>query len=140
MNYGYGMPIYGGYGYGEQRQPMMQNNYDMGRQQTQGGDGRIWVQGEIGAKSYIIAPGNVVPLWDSESQTIWIKSVAPNGVPAMQKLVYSYDQQQAPVQHQNVKTNTEEYITREEFERRIAEIVKPAKTATKQKEEKENHE
>lgn len=134
MNFGYGMPYYGGYGYQEQRQPMMQNNFDMSRQQTQSGDGRIWVQGEIGAKSYIIAPGNVVPLWDSESQTIWIKSVAPNGVPAMQKLVYSYDQQQQP--QQAAKAQNEEYVTREEFERRIAEIIKPAKAPKVKEDEK----
>lgn len=114
MNFGYGMPMYG-------------YNYQQPQQQTQGGgDGRIWVQGEIGAKSYIIAPGNVVPLWDSESQTIWIKSVAANGLPAMQKLTYSYDVPQQPVQQQTVS-----YVTREEFERRIAELMKP---------KEENHE
>ena len=116
MNFGYGMPMYGGYNF--QQQPQQQTQ-GYGMQQTQGGDSRVWVQGEIGAKSYIIAPGNVVPLWDSESQTIWIKSVAANGLPAMQKLTYSYDVPQQPVQQQTVS-----YVTREELEKRLAEIMK----------------
>ena len=48
----------------------------------------IWVQGESGAKSYMVAAGNSVPLWDSERQTIYIKSCDASGMPSMRVLDY----------------------------------------------------
>ena len=51
--------------------------------------GMIWVQGETGAKSYMVASGNTVPLWDSENQTIYIKSVDASGIPSMRVLDYT---------------------------------------------------
>ena len=33
-----------------------------------------WVQGEAGAKSYLVAPNSTVVLWDSETPTIYITS------------------------------------------------------------------
>ena len=38
-----------------------------------------WVQGIEGAKAYPVAPNAVVELWDSESQTIYIKSADRTG-------------------------------------------------------------
>ena len=35
----------------------------------------IWVQGEAGAKSYPVAPGNRIALFDSENPVVYIKSV-----------------------------------------------------------------
>ena len=51
-----GFPQMMGYGqqWPQQMQPQSQQN------------GVIWVQGEAAAKSYLIAPGSTVPLWDSE--------------------------------------------------------------------------
>ena len=46
----------------------------------------IWVQGEAGAKAYLVAPNNTVTLWDSESPTIYVKSADMNGVPSMRVL------------------------------------------------------
>ena len=43
-------------------------------QQPQTNNGIIWVQGEAGAKSYLVAPNNTVQLWDSEDQKIYLKS------------------------------------------------------------------
>ena len=34
----------------------------------------IWVQGEAGAKSYLVARGETAVLWDSENPYIYIKS------------------------------------------------------------------
>ncbi len=56
-------------------------------------DDRIFVQGEIGAKAYLVAPGNTVTLWDSERQSIYRKTVNAQGVPMIQKLNYSYDEE-----------------------------------------------
>ena len=52
-------------------------------------NGIIWVQGEAGAKSYLVAPNNTVQLWDSESQTIYLKSADASGMPSMKVLDYT---------------------------------------------------
>ena len=41
----------------------------------------IWVQGKAGAQSYPLARGTTAPLFDSEDDVVYIKSVDPNGVP-----------------------------------------------------------
>ena len=51
--------------------------------------GIIWVQGEAGAKSYMVAPNTTVQLWDSERQTIYIKSADASGMPSIKTLDYT---------------------------------------------------
>ena len=48
----------------------------------------IWVQGEAGAKAYVLPPNTTLPLWDSEDQVIYIKSVDGSGKPTMTILDY----------------------------------------------------
>ena len=50
----------------------------------------IWVQGEGAAKSYLVAPGCTVALFDNESQTIYIKSADASGMPSMKVLDYTF--------------------------------------------------
>ena len=52
-------------------------------------NGIIWVQGEAGAKSYLVAPNTTVQLWDSERQTIYIKSADASGMPSIKTLDYT---------------------------------------------------
>ena len=49
----------------------------------------IWVQGEAGAKSYLVAPNTTVALYDSENQTIYLKSADASGMPSMKILDYT---------------------------------------------------
>ena len=49
----------------------------------------IWVQGEAGAKSYLVAPNNTVQLWDSEAQVIYLKSADSSGMPTIKTLDYT---------------------------------------------------
>lgn len=58
-------------------------------QPQQSSSGITWVQGEAGAKSYLVAPNSTVTLWDSESQTIYLKSADPSGLPSMKILDYT---------------------------------------------------
>lgn len=51
--------------------------------------GIIWVQGEAGAKSYLVAPNTTVQLWDSERQTIYLKSADASGMPSIKTLDYT---------------------------------------------------
>ena len=52
-------------------------------------NGIIWIQGEAAAKSYLVAPNNSIVLFDSESQTIYIKSADASGMPSMKILDYT---------------------------------------------------
>ena len=58
-------------------------------QQPQQQNGIIWVSGEAGAKAYMVAPNNTVQLWDSESQTIYLKSADASGMPSFKVLDYT---------------------------------------------------
>ena len=51
-------------------QPMYQQPYQQTQQQMN--SNLIWVQGEAGAKSYLVAPNTTVQLWDSETQKIYL--------------------------------------------------------------------
>ncbi len=89
---------------GQYQQPPMQNYQQPIQQMPQPPkptNDMIWVQGEAGAKAYLVAPNNTVTLWDSESQTIYIKSADMNGVPSMQVLDFTYrnNAPQMPTEH-----------------------------------------
>ena len=62
----------------------------MPQPQQQNSNGLIWVQGEGAAKSYLVAPGCTVALFDNESQTIYIKSADASGMPSMRILDYTF--------------------------------------------------
>lgn len=70
-------------------QPAMQMQSQMMMQQSQEQSGPIWVQGEAGAKSFLVAPGKTVPLWDSEAQVIYMKTADQSGMPSMKILDYT---------------------------------------------------
>lgn len=74
----------------------------------------IWVQGEAGAKSYLVAPNNTVQLWDSERQTIYLKSADASGMPSMRILDYTF--RDAPQGSQMAqKPVVVDFPTRDEF-------------------------
>jgi len=56
---------------------------------VQAESGIIWVQGEAGAKAYLVAPGSTVQLWDSENPVIYLKSADMSGMPSMRVLDYT---------------------------------------------------
>ena len=107
--------------------------------QTQPNNSIVWCQGEAGAKSYQVAPNQSVLLMDAEKNTFFIKSADASGMPLPLR-IFDYTertQQQTSepqVQNQN-PVQTQDYITREEFEERIAEIMQTAdkKTAPQRK-------
>lgn len=66
------------------------------QQPAQQNSGVIWVQGEAGAKSYLIAPNTTVQLWDSEAQTIYLKSADASGMPSIKVLDYTIRDNNAP--------------------------------------------
>lgn len=102
----------------------------------------IWVSGEAGAKSYLVAPGNTVMLMDAENSTFYIKSADASGMP-MPLRVFDYKERTetqmqpitAPSASENV--NLDNFITRDEFERRIASIASECQCRQKAKKVKE---
>lgn len=83
--------------------------------QTQTNTGIIWVQGEAGAKSYLVAPNTTVQLWDSEEQVIYLKSADASGMPSMRVLDYKIRETNAPTAPPSVSQKHEEYVTKEEL-------------------------
>ena len=88
--------------------------------------GVIWVQGEAGAKSYLVAPNTTVQLWDSERQCIYLKSADASGMPSMKILDYTIRENQpvnAPVSAVSAPAvDLSGYVTKAEFEALRAEL------------------
>lgn len=70
-------------------QYQMQQAQQQAQQAPTVSNGIIWVSGEAGAKAYLVAPNNTVQLWDSEQQTIYLKSADASGMPSMKVLDYT---------------------------------------------------
>ena len=81
--------------------------------------GLIWVQGENGAKSYIVPAGSTVLLMDSETQRFYIKSVDASGMPHPLR-IYEYTEVSAKAE----PAPAPEYVTKAELEKALAELRK----------------
>lgn len=67
------------------------------QQPQQNNNGLIWVQGETGAKSYLVAPNSTVLLMDSENQRFYLKSSDASGMPLPLRIFeYTEKAQNAP--------------------------------------------
>ena len=84
-----------------------QQQYSPQQPQQQGQSGIIWVQGENAAKSYLVAPGSTVQLWDSEEKVIYLKSADQSGMPSMRILDYT-------IRGEEAAKPQPEYATKEE--------------------------
>lgn len=105
QNYGY--PYY-------QYQPQAYSPASMQSQQASS-QNLIWVQGEAGAKSYLVAPGQSVLLMDSEDSVFYIKSADASGMP-MPLRIFDYKERNPQIQQMPEAVDMSGYITREEFE------------------------
>lgn len=75
-----------------------------------------WVQGEAGAKAYIVAPNNTVILWDSESPTIYIKSADNSGIPSMRTLDFTERPINTPkTPYNGVEIKSDNFVTKDDF-------------------------
>jgi len=100
-------------------------------------NGIIWVQGESGAKSYPVAPNNTMILFDSESQTFFVKKVDSSGMP-MPLRTFDYTER-ATVAPQNDFTETDDktlgYVTKSDLEQFKTEITDMLAKKTPKKKE-----
>lgn len=110
------------------RLTQLQNNYqqavNVSQMQTvpqhQVNQGLLWVSGEVGAKSYLVAPNSTVLLMDSDSSRFYLKSADNAGMPSLR--VFKYTEVTNAPQNAPQTPNLEEnflngkYVTREEYE------------------------
>lgn len=85
--------------------------------------GPIWVQGEAGAKSYIVAPNTTVILLDIDNPGImYIKSTNQAGIPSMQ----AYEYRETGKNPQAVPNGDEmrnRFVSREEYNATISDLT-----------------
>lgn len=90
----------------------------------------IWVQGEAAAKSYMVAPGSAVQLWDSEKKVIYMKSADASGMPSMKILDYTIrgEEQEKPAAEYATKAELSALAEKiKELKNEIAAKKKPVK-------------
>lgn len=78
-----------------QQQFQPAQNVQQAPQQTQ--SGMIWVQNEMEAANYLVAPNSAVTLWDSNSPVVYLKQADASGKPSM-KIYDLVERTQRPVQ------------------------------------------
>ena len=117
------------------RLAQMQAQYQQPQQSQQVNQGILWVQGEAGAKSYLVAPNTSVLLMDSENSIFYIKTTDAAGMPTLRTFAYKEvvlgsqePQKQAEINHDD------KYVTRQEYDDlkgKYEELYSYLETATK---------
>lgn len=80
------------------------------------GNSRIWVCGEAGAKAFLVAPNTSVDLWDSEAQTVYLKSADALGMPSMKYLDYTIRDESAMPKAAAPEIDLGDYVTKKDFD------------------------
>lgn len=106
----------------------------------------IWVSGEAGAKSYLVAPGNTVMLLDAENSVFYLKSADASGMPLPLR-IFDYKERTTTAQQAfggsvtAESVNLDNFVTRKEFDELKAYIASqptPKKTKNNLTEVTEN--
>ena len=118
MAYYNGFPVAYSQIYPAYQQPVYQAPAQS-QQASQQNNGVIWVQGEAGAKAYIVAPNTTVQLWDSDAQVIYLKSADASGMPSMKILDYTIRDQNKP-SAEVPKQDLSRFVTKDEFDPIVA--------------------
>lgn len=112
--------------YQPQYPQMMPQSMAMQTPQYNNNNNLTWVQGIGGAKSYLVAPSSTATLWDSERQTIYLKSADASGMPSMKIIDYTIRDEGAnlgntpPVMSE--PNNSTEYVLKSDFDALKAEL------------------
>lgn len=108
--------------------PMMANQFNQNQQQSQTGLIVAWVQGEQAMKSYSLGPNQKAFLFNTEENNFGIKSTDANGMPSPLEM-FAYhringEPKQTPQATESIPAiDTSSFVTRKEFEERIAEFI-----------------
>ena len=94
----------------------------------------IWVSGETGAKSYLVAPNSTVLLMDSENQRFYLKSSDASGMPLPLR-IFEYTEKTQNASNKAQESQTVDYssfATKAELETLKNEIESIAKSIPRQ--------
>lgn len=125
------------------QQPMVQPVQQVPTPAQQTNNGLVWVQGEAGAKSFLVAPGCTVMLMDSEGERFYLKSADASGMPLPLR-VFEYKERTETAQQTAggsvaaLDDLDNKFVTRDEFERRMASIAPQKKSKNKLTEDAED--
>ena len=123
----------------QQYQPMQNQQF---QQQAPTSPSIVWVQNEMEAANYLIAPNNAVTLWDSNAPVVYLKQADASGKPSM-KIYDLVERTQRPAQTAQAPTVEYAPLSRlEALEARLNELtaVKEAPKSTKKTTTKEDAE
>lgn len=148
------MPNYPYYGYqpyqpyqppmADQLMQLRQSQYQPNMQQVpqQQSPSIVWVQNEMEAANYLVAPNSAVTLWDSNAPVVYLKQADASGKPSM-KIYDLVERTQRPAQTPQAPTVEYAPLSRlEALEARLNELaaVKEAPKSTKKTTTKEDAE
>lgn len=122
----------------DQLMQLRQNQYQPNMQQVpqQQSPSIVWVQNEMEAANYLVAPNSAVTLWDSNAPVVYLKQADASGKPSM-KIYDLVERSQRPVQAAQAPAVEYAPLSRlEALEARLNELTsaketpKPAKKTT----------
>lgn len=90
------------------------NPYQYQAYNQQANQGLLWVQGESGAKNYIVTPNTTVLLMDSEAPRFYLKSTDNTGMPSLR--VFEYQEIKGTAPKKEELNLDKKYVTREEYQ------------------------
>ena len=120
----------------DQLMQLRQNQYQPNIQQVpqQQSPSIVWVQNEMEAANYLVAPNSAVTLWDSNSPVVYLKQADASGKPSM-KIYDLVERTQRPAQAPQAPAVEYAPLSRlEALESRLNELTAvkdPPKTAKK---------
>ena len=123
----------------DQLMQLRQNQYQPNMQQVpqqQAAPSIVWVQNEMEATKYLVAPNSAVTLWDSNAPVVYLKQADASGKPSM-KIYDLVERSQRPAQAPQTPAVEYAPLSRlEALEARLNELTavkdppKPTKKAT----------
>ena len=123
----------------DQLMQLRQNQYQPNIQQVpqqQAAPSIVWVQNEMEAANYLVAPNSAVTLWDSNAPVVYLKQADASGKPSM-KIYDLVERSQRPAQAPQTPAVEYAPLSRlEALEARLNELTavkdppKPTKKAT----------
>lgn len=134
---GYTQPYQSNYTVQPVNQPVLNTTQTANNQSNN--SGIVWVQGEAGAKSYLVGAGNSVMLMDSEQSVFYIKSTDQSGMPLPLRIFDYTERTETSSMPSNLASNTtldvNKFVTYEALENRLQQLIaNNSKRSTKRKE------
>ena len=103
----------------------------------------IFVLDENAARSYPVANGQRVTLWDKDNPRFYIKSVDPTGIPSFRKFTFTEEKEVDMIETAKpVQTSTDEYVTKADFDafaKKILDKLNERPSYKKPQQNKENN-